>query len=257
MSASWISLPEVGAALVMGVLGSPHCVGMCGGLATALAPPHGSPVRDGALRPLWLATGRIATYAALGALVGGAGGLVASGFDGALVPLLRGALGVLLVAIGMSVAGWWPRSLAWLESLGAIVWRRLTPLGSRMLPADTVPRALATGALWGLLPCGLVYAALAAAAVSGSAPTGASWMAAFGLGTVPAVASTGWLATRMRARASGLGVRRSAGAVLIASGIWTAAMPLWSSFAHGSHGGPVAELHRGHPAADEPAERGS
>jgi sulfite exporter TauE/SafE len=262
MNDSWISLPEVGAALVMGVLGSPHCVGMCGGLATALAPAHGYSAHlgngaGGSLLPLWLATGRIATYAALGALVGGAGGLLSSGFDGALVPLLRGALGLLLVSIGLSVAGWRPRSIAWLESLGAIVWRRLTPMGSRLLPADTAGRALAAGALWGLLPCGLVYAALAAAAVSGSATIGASWMASFGLGTVPAVAGAGWLARGMRARLSGLGARRSAGAILIASGIWTAAMPIWSHFAHGSHGPSVVEPHRAHHEADAAPYHGS
>lgn len=233
MSDPALTLSALGAAFGIGLLGGPHCVGMCGGISVAMTPPGA--VRPW-LQPLWLATGRIATYAILGALGGVFGGLLVAGTGAFVGPLLRVALGVILVGVGVSIAGWWPRALAWLEALGDLVWRRLSPLMPRLLPIDTPLRALAAGSLWGFLPCGLVYAALAAATTSGSPAAGAAWMASFGLGTVPAVASAGWLAGGLRGWLGRAGVRRAAGALLVVSGIWTAALPVWSQFSPGSHG---------------------
>ncbi len=252
MSDPLISLPEASAAFAMGVLGSTHCVGMCGGIASALAPAQRGAGRDGLLLlPLWMAAGRISTYAGLGAVVGTAGGLISTGLGGVLVPVLRGLLGLLLVAVGLSIAGWWPRSMAWFEALGGIVWKRLAPIGPRLMPVDSIARGLGVGALWGFLPCGLVYAALAAASVSGASIRGAIWMALFGLGTVPAVAGAGWLAGGVRVWVSGIGARRGAGVLLLASGIWTAAMPVWSHFNHGAHGSSIDEPHRDHGSAPD------
>ncbi|HBG50914.1 MAG TPA: hypothetical protein DDW89_03775, partial [Gammaproteobacteria bacterium] len=65
------------------------------------------------------------------------------------------------------------------------LWRRIGPLARRFDPRRSAAQALAFGALWGWIPCGLVYSALLTALVSGSATAGASIMLAFGFGTLP------------------------------------------------------------------------
>lgn len=250
MSEPILSLTEAVAALGMGLLGSPHCIGMCGGIATAMTPARGYGAQSVSGGPLWLAAGRIGTYAALGALGGAAGALLARGGEGLVAPLLRPALGLLLIAVGLSVSGWWPRSLAWLEAGGAVIWRRVAPAARRLTPVITRPRALAAGALWGLLPCGLVYGALAAATVSGSAVKGAAFMALFGLGTAPAVAAAGWMAEWLRGRLGRTGVRQGAGALMMLAGVWTAAIPAWTWIApggHHAHGASAPAAHHEHP----------
>jgi len=222
------------AALVMGLLGSPHCVGMCGGIAGALAPGsqggrHGVAASLGpALR---LSAGRIASYTLLGALAGALGWVVGDLLGGTGTLVLRALFGALMVAVGLSLPGWLA-GLGWLEAAGARVWERMSPALGALVPADRAWKQLAAGALWGWLPCGLVYAALAGAAASGSGTRGALWMACFGLGTLPAVAGMGVLAGRLSELVRGARTRQLAGAMLIAFGIWTAAGPLLMALLH-------------------------
>jgi len=249
--------PVLWAALLMGLLGSPHCVAMCGGIATALAPPIGSP--DGAPRApgitivLALAAGRIGTYALLGALAGALGQGVTTFAGAAAGPALRLALGVLLVLVGASVAGWWPRALAWLEAVAGAVWSRLAPVTGRVLPVETPTRGILAGAVWGFLPCGLVYGALAGAAVAGSAGAGAGWMAVFGLGTLPAVVGAGWVAGRVRGWAGRAPVRHVAGALLVVGGLWTGLAPIWMHSGAHDGGAPHPASPHHHAASVEPA----
>ncbi len=111
--------------------------------------------------------GRIASYAAAGAIMGliGGAGLM---FNHILpVQLLFYVLAnLVLVGLGLYLAGLGNR-LARLESLGAWLWRRVQPYSARFVPVDTVAKAFALGTLWGWLPCGLVYSVLATALVSG------------------------------------------------------------------------------------------
>ncbi len=96
--------------------------------------------------------------------------------------VLRVAAAVLIVAIGLQLL-LGRALLAPLERAGALLWRRLSPLLRPLLPPRDPLRALAVGALWGWLPCGLVYAQLSVAATAGGALSGALVMALFGLGT--------------------------------------------------------------------------
>jgi sulfite exporter TauE/SafE len=224
----------VTSALVMGLLGGVHCAAMCGGIVGALnARPrdavrvHGSGAATLAGPPLGqlplhlaYSAGRVGSYAVAGAAAGTLGG-TAILLDSMLpvqVALAVVAHG-LVVLLGLYLAGV-GRGVARLERLGAGLWRRVAPLGQRFLPADTVPRALAVGAVWGWLPCGLVYSALALALLSGSPAAGAATMLAFGAGTVPNLIGTG-IAVRS---ASGWlrrpGVRLGAGLAVAALGLW-------------------------------------
>jgi sulfite exporter TauE/SafE len=195
------TLPLLGA-LGAGLLGSGHCLGMCGGIVGAFAMGVPPERRQRALDLLPFMAGynfgRIATYALLGALAGLAGGVL-----GAALPPAAARSGsrllaaFFLVGLGLYLAGL-PQLLQPLERLGARFWRRLEPLGRRLLRPATPWHTLALGAVWGWLPCGLVYSMLALAAVSGGPAAGAATMAAFGVGTLPALAAAGfassWLA---------------------------------------------------------------
>lgn len=97
--------------------------------------------------------GRILSYACAGLLLGLAGWAVART---PLAGALRVVAGLLLIAMGLYLAGWWS-GLTRVEALGRGLWRHLEPFARRLLPVSSLPRALLLGAIWGWLPCGLVY----------------------------------------------------------------------------------------------------
>ncbi len=228
------------AALLAGLLGSTHCLGMCGGIAGALGMSTGprSPV-SGMLYALLFNFGRIGSYALAGLIAGGIGlGLANLLNYTVLAPALRVATGLIMAAIGLQLAFNW-RGLRRIEQVGARLWKRLAPLTGRLLPVKNPPQALALGLLWGWLPCGLVYTMLLAAATSGSPLQGAAVMAGFGAGTLPALTLAGAAAGRFRGLAQRPALRRVAGVVLLGFGVWTIFAP---TLLHGAdHGleGPM------------------
>jgi uncharacterized protein len=226
------------AALVAGLAGSVHCFGMCGGIAGALGLAGGGRATFAAA----YSTGRIASYSLAGAIAGAIGaGLAGAAGLGAWPRLVMGFMLILLglqIALGL-------RLLAPLEAAGTSLWRHLAPVARRFIPPRHTGQALALGALWGWLPCGLVYGMLVAAAGSGSAASGALFMALFGLGTAPAMIGLAW--------ASGRGGswltdwrRRSLGWLLVGFGAWTAAAPLTHMTSPHEH--PVPGEHAGEHA---------
>jgi uncharacterized protein len=213
------------ALFLVGLLGGGHCVGMCGGIVGALS-MQGPGKRPGWMLHLGYNAGRIASYAAAGAIAGALGGL--SLLAGPTLPL-RQALYVLanlmLVAMGLYLIGM-TGSLAWVERAGQGVWRRVQPLTARFLPARSVAQALPLGFLWGWLPCGLVYSALVSALATGSAVRGAGAMLAFGLGTLPNLLLAGYVFVRFRSFAQARAVRLLSGLLVLGFGLvglWRAA----------------------------------
>jgi sulfite exporter TauE/SafE len=209
-------------ALVMGLLGSGHCVVMCGGIvgAACTALPVDRRTRPLASLPLVLAfnAGRIGSYAAAGAVAGLAGATLSTQTSlGALVGLKLLA-SALMVAVGLHVAGL-ARALRWAERAGAPVWRRLAPVARRLVPVRSTAQALALGSLWGWMPCGLVYAALTAAVTTGDTVGGAATMAAFGLGTLPTLVAMGSAAAAVARLARARGPRLACGAAIAAFGL--------------------------------------
>ncbi|ABY99718.1 TPA: sulfite exporter TauE/SafE family protein [Pseudomonas putida] len=211
-------LPLLGSALVLGLLGGGHCLGMCGGLmgALTLAIP---PEQRGKRLRLLLAynLGRVLSYTSAGLLLGLAGWAVASS-PAALG--LRVVAALLLIAMGLYLAGWWS-GLTRIEALGRGLWRHIQPVASRLLPVSSVPRALLLGALWGWLPCGLVYSTLLWAASQGNASYSAALMLAFGVGTWPVLLATGLAAERVNALLRRRSVRVAGGLLVMLFGIWT------------------------------------
>lgn len=210
--------PLLASALILGLLGGGHCLGMCGGLMGALTLAIPPEQRARRLRLLLAYNlGRILSYATAGLLIGLAGWAVASS-PAAMV--LRVVAGLLLIAMGLYLAGWWS-GLTRIEAVGRHLWRHLQPLASRLMPVSTLPRALLLGAVWGWLPCGLVYSTLLWASSQGSPTDSALLMLAFGLGTWPMLLATGMAAERLTALLRRRGVRVAGGLLVILFGLWT------------------------------------
>jgi hypothetical protein len=106
-----------------------------------------------------------------------------------------------------------------LEQLGMPLWRRLRPLLKRVLPLNSVPRALAAGALWGWLPCGMIYAVLPSALAAGDTWAGAMVMFSFGLGTLPNLLALTLLWDKLQASGALARVRLGAGLAVVALGV--------------------------------------
>ena len=161
--------------------------------------------------------GRILSYATAGLLIGLAGWAVA---NSPAAMFMRIIAGLLLISMGLYLAGWWS-GLTRIESLGRGLWRHIQPIANKLLPVSSLPRALLLGALWGWLPCGLVYSTLLWAASQGNALDSALLMLAFGLGTWPVLLATGLAAERVTALLRKRSVRMAGGLLVIVFGIWT------------------------------------
>jgi len=215
--------PSIALLFAIGLFGSVHCVGMCGSIAGALALSLPLTCRqDPRCLAGYLAAynlGRITSYTIAGAL----GGLIGSALSGALVApgvhdLFRILATGVVIAVGLYLTGWVPQ-LRQMDRLGGPLWRRIEPIGRKLLPVRSLPHAFLFGTLWGWLPCGLVYYALVLTLSSANSMQGALFMLLFGLGTLPAVAgigsATGWLVGLARHPYS----RRAAGLLLVAAGV--------------------------------------
>jgi uncharacterized protein len=180
---------ELGAALAMGLMGSVHCVTMCGGLAGVLSSGH-APGRA-AKGFITTHAGRLTTYAILGALAGAVGSAAHSVLPIEAVQLgARVLVAATLLAVGLYLIGIF-RGLGRIELLGG---RLLKPVRNALGKASSATSAASyvRGAVWGLIPCGLVYGAVGLAiATSATAQhpimNGALTLLLFGLGTLPAL----------------------------------------------------------------------
>jgi sulfite exporter TauE/SafE len=218
---------------VVGLAGSIHCVGMCGGIVTAMSAtarpmpraviPIASARVDALPHVLAYNAGRISSYMLAGALAGG----LASGARN-MAALAGVQLGfywlanLMLVALGLYLMNAW-RGLAVLEQGGRVLWQRaqpvIAPAMKTLMPADTAPKSYALGALWGWLPCGMVYSVLTTALLSGSAADGAALMLAFGLGTLPMLTGLGMLGARLQQAMQRRQVRIACGLLVLAFGV--------------------------------------
>ena len=211
-------MPDTGflALFLVGLLGGTHCVGMCGGIVSAMS--MGGQAGWG----LHLAynAGRILSYAVAGA-VAGALGAASLGLEGQ-VPVrmvLYFIANLMLVALGLYLIGL-SGALAFTERAGQALWRRVQPLTRRFLPVRGVAQAFPLGMRWGGLPCGLVYSALASALTAGSAGRGAAMMLAFGLGTLPNLLLAGLLLARLNGIVKRPVVRTVSGLLVLGFGIY-------------------------------------
>ncbi len=204
-------------ATIMGFVGGTHCLTMCGGIVGLLSSGLAPQARTGRPLTYLLAynAGRITTYAVVGASVAGVAGLARGVFPFEHAQLaLRFIAVVLMVGLGLYLAGWW-RSFAVVERMGLPLWKRLEPYAQRLLPVTSVVQAALLGLVWGWLPCGLVYAAIPLAFSADSWLEGGAVMMAFGIGTLPTLLTMGAFAGLVTRFVRRLWVRRAAGLAIL------------------------------------------
>ena len=208
-------------ALLMGLVGGPHCVVMCGAACAGIGRAAGARSNTA----MWMfQLGRVLGYSLLG-------GVAAASMQGlgwlttqsAAVRPVWTLLHVAAVVLGLLLL-FNARQPVWLESTGKAVWQRTRGwVGGHKLGAP-----LLIGTVWALLPCGLLYSALLVATLSASPLQGAMVMALFALGTSVSMMAGPWLWLRLRGEGSGQwGVRLAGLALSLMSG-WA----IWMGLVH-------------------------
>jgi len=220
-----------GLAFVAGLLGSAHCVGMCGAFVIGVG--RCVPAPSSLRAQLAYAAGRVLVYGFLGAVMGLVGSFVV------VAARMERAQGWVFLVLGAAVVGLGVWRLAWGDfpaPTGGVGLRILQRLRSAV-PAEGTSGFLVLGGLNAFIPCGLLYTMELQAAATGSPILGMGRMLAFGLGTVPALATLGHLGTRL-APARRIWLDRVASAALVILGVqillraaahlgWIAHGPLW------------------------------
>ena len=210
--------------LLMGLAGGPHCVAMCGAATAGIGCTS---------RRLWsFQAGRVAGYAALGALI--ASSVQALQWSAAQTTLLQpfwAMFHIAVAAFGLSLV-WLGRQPLWVEQAAHRVWQAVR---HRTLSLDDRRWPALAGALWALLPCGLLYSGLVVAALASNAWEGGAVMAAFAAGSAVSLHFGPVLWRRWRASGqagSGSWAVRLAGAALAGASIWAVGHGLWAQ--HGA-----------------------
>ena len=188
-------------AFITGLMGTGHCIGMCGGLVGALSLSEAGQ-KGGWLFHLLYNVGRITTYTFIGALVGWLGSAMAYTDQFKVVSrslLLASDLFVILIGLGTAGLFSWLNASK-LDFQGPMQLLTAAVHGLRKLPPAMA--ALPLGLLFGFIPCGYLYAVAITAAQSAEVTTGALMLLAFGLGTAPSLlflgSATHWLSGRAR-----------------------------------------------------------
>lgn len=206
------------AALLAGLLGGVHCVGMCGGIVAAF-----SFRADGSRPPFRMHVaynlGRVSSYALFGALAGALGASLKLADFLPMQTTLYVLAQLVMILLGLYLAGF-NRWVLVFERAGGVLWRAVKPLFQKLLPVKSLPQAVLAGMAWGWLPCGLVYSVLVSALAAGSAASGAALMLAFGLGTLPNLLGMGLFARQIQPFMQNPWVRRAAGLTVAGFGVW-------------------------------------
>lgn len=220
------------AAFSMGLFGSPHCLGMCGGIVTAfgLSMQHVSDSKKNGLI-LTYHLGRLISYSLLGLIAGFVGVAIFQSIMSNSAP--RIVLGAVLVLIGLAMLGL--PLFNQLEKFGMRFWQSLAPIRKKVFPIDSFGKALFAGLLWGFLPCGLVYGALMMAIAGNNVATGAALMFVFGLGTMPMLIATQKTVGMLQSSIKNFRLRQINGVIMMLSGLAVIFIPMMMHHNHGSH----------------------
>ena len=235
------------AAFSMGLFGSPHCLGMCGGIVTAfgLSMQHVSDSKKNGLI-LTYHLGRLISYSLLGLIASLVGVAIFQSIMSNSAP--RIVLGAVLVLIGLAMLGL--PLFNQLEKVGMRFWQSLAPIRKKVFPIDSFGKALFAGLLWGFLPCGLVYGALMMAIAGNNITTGAALMFVFGLGTMPMLIATQKTVGMLQSNIKHFRLRQINGVIMLLSGLAVIFIPMMmhnnhnqGSHSHASHSMNETSMH--------------
>lgn len=166
-------------AFTIGLVGSFHCIGMCGPIAFALPVKKNTPfyrIFSGVIYN----SGRILTYILFGVLFGTLGQGISTASTQQGISIALGIVFILSVILPKSLIN----KINPTSTIGFYISKVKTALG-KLLSSSSTPNLFFIGLLNGLLPCGLVYAAIGGSIATGKTIDGALYMFAFGLGTLP------------------------------------------------------------------------
>jgi uncharacterized protein len=211
-----VTLTLLASAMLMGLMGAGHCAAMCGPITLALVTRQPERPRQ----PLASHAGRIAMYALLGAII--------AAFSAAATSYLRNEVlqtawlllpNILLLLSALYLMGF-RQAYAPVEHVGQRVWRQLD--GARIWASARggVGGDFLRGALWGMLPCGMIYSALGLAVLAANPIGGALVMAAFGASTLPVLLALGMLSKNAVKRLQTVTTRRWLGGALLLLVAW-------------------------------------
>jgi sulfite exporter TauE/SafE len=219
-------------ALLLGLVGSTHCLGMCGGIAASLGiKSHQSKPWAMQFQLLSYNLGRLCSYALIGALLALITTLLQAQL-GFLSVIFRSIAGLMLIAMGLYLSGWW-LGLTKLEHYGQKLWQPIQQVSQPLLQSSRSFRPLLLGLTWGLLPCGLIYSTLIwCSSIASNSAESALLMFTFGLGTLPAMLLVGHVGQSAKHVLQHPSVRGVLGVIVILMGVWTLIIP----FQHLSHG---------------------
>jgi sulfite exporter TauE/SafE len=207
-------------AFLVGLLGSGHCFGMCGGIAIGLgsAPilnSSGNKSKSFAVAAVLFNLGRLLSYAGLGLI---SAWLMATVGEVLNVPqwglVLRLITALMIFLIGFQFL-FNLNTLAGLERLGSKAWKYVLPYAVRASSLPGGSGRLLLGLCWGLLPCGMVYSVLLTASAAGYPVSGAAVMLAFGMGTLPSMLGMSLAAPSLTALLSDKWTKKLMGGALI------------------------------------------
>ena len=208
-------------AVLMGLAGGPHCVAMCGAACAGLAQAAG-PRQRHALTAFQV--GRLAGYSVLGAVA--ASGMQALGWltiqSAALRPVWT-MLHIAAMLLGLLLL-LQARQPVWLDQSARRLWQRVRAFHDRR--TRSAPWII--GALWALMPCGLLYSALMVAALTSSPLEGGATMALFALGSSVSLWAGPWMWLRLQTLGDGAWGMRLAGLALLSVSAWG----LWLGLVH-------------------------
>jgi len=212
----WLTITSV---FIAGLLSGVHCAGMCGGIVGVVS------MQVAGQRPAWhyqlvYNFGRIFSYIIAGVIVGaiGQGGLALKS-AAPLQEILFALASSMMIIMGLYLAGV-GQGVRYLEKAGSVIWKVIQPYTRRLLPVDSLSKALWLGTAWGWLPCGLVYTMLLTALAMGNAWQGGLIMLAFGLGTLPNLLALGLFYSSVKKFAQSRPVRLTAGIMVAGVGFY-------------------------------------
>jgi len=218
-------IAEIWLLFMTGFLGSMHCIGMCGGIVSALSLKSS----QNAFRSnLLFNTGRVISYTTIGGIVGMTGGLIGNiGHFQAIRGTINILVGFVMILLSMELLGWFH-----ILRSGSTITRFFSKLKVSKGGHFTI------GAFMGIVPCGLTYAVYVKSLAAGSFYAGAAMSLAFALGTVPAILGIGTLTGTWTGESRKLFTYMAAGIVvmLACSSISSGARNLFAA----SHNGPMA-----------------
>jgi sulfite exporter TauE/SafE len=203
-------------AFMAGILGSGHCVGMCGSLVSACFVRMGE-AGKGVVPAVAYHGARVSVYVLVGFIAAGLGlALVSTGIVGKVQGILQIVAGLVVILLGLDILGWLPRRLPLL----GMPMRSFGKYYFAAASKGAVRGAAVAGLMNGLMPCALTLAVAVKATAAPEIWQGGALMLAFGLGTLPSMLFVSFVLGRLGAQARGW-LLKGAAMVVIALGAAT------------------------------------